>query len=84
MDPRSAVTIVHGVRPDEEPERYEQLLAEMTKGTSAYDAAAVNAAHTVIAPTETRAHLTRLLEIHTLRMSDGVGEHLMHTWPTSY
>lgn len=84
MDPRSAVTIVHGVRPDEEPERYEQLLAEMTKGTTAYDAAAVNAAHTVISPTETRTHLIRLLEIHTLRMSNGVGEHLMHTWPTSY
>lgn len=84
MDPRSAVPIVHGVTEADDPERFPQLLAEMTRGTSAYDAAAVNAAQVVIHPAETRATLTRLLEIHALRMSEGVGEHLMRTWPTSY
>jgi len=84
MDPRSAVSIVHGVEPQDDPERYEQLLGEMTKGTSAYDAAAVYAAHSVIHPAQTRAHLIRSLEVHQLRLSGGVGEHLMRTWPTSY
>ncbi|VTU45542.1 MULTISPECIES: acyl-CoA carboxylase subunit beta [unclassified Variovorax] len=84
MDPRSAVPIVHGVTQADDPERHAELLAEMTKGTTAYDAAAANAAHAVIDPTETRAYLTRLLEIHEMRMSGGVGEHLMRTWPTSY
>jgi acetyl-CoA carboxylase carboxyltransferase component len=84
MDPRSAVPIVHGVTEAEDPARYAELLAEMTRGTTAYDAAAVNAAHAVIDPTETRAYLTRLLGIHEMRMSGGVGEHLMRTWPTSY
>ncbi len=84
MDPRSAVSIVHGVEPQDDPERYEELLAEMTKGTSAYDAAAVYAAHSVIHPAQTRAHLMRSLEVHQLRLSGGVGEHLMRTWPTSY
>jgi acetyl-CoA carboxylase carboxyltransferase component len=84
MDPRSAVSIVHGVEPQDEPERYEELLAEMTKGTTAYDAAAVYAAHSVIHPAQTRAHLIRSLEVHQLRLSGGVGEHLMRTWPTSY
>ncbi|MHA7602659.1 acyl-CoA carboxylase subunit beta [Alicycliphilus sp. T452] len=84
MDPRSAVSIVHGVRAEDDPERYEQLLGEMTKGTSAYDAAAVNAAHAVINPVDTRSHLIRTLQVHELRLSGGVGEHLMRTWPTSY
>ena len=84
MDPRSAVSIVHGVEPQDDPERYQELLAEMTKGTTAYDAAAVYAAHSVIHPAQTRAHLIRSLEVHQLRLSGGVGEHLMRTWPTSY
>lgn len=84
MDPRSAVSIVHGVEPQEEPERYAQLLEEMSKGTTAYDAAAAYSAHAVIHPAQTRAHLIRSLEVHQLRLSGGVGEHLMRTWPTSY
>lgn len=84
MDPRSAVRIVHGITEEDDPEQFAELLAQMTKGTSAYDAAAVHAAHAVINPVETRDYLIRVLEIHQLRMSDGVGEHLMRTWPTSY
>lgn len=84
MDPRSAVSIVHGVEPQEEPERYAQLLEEMSRGTTAYDAAAAYTAHAVIHPAQTRAHLIRSLEVHQMRLSGGVGEHLMRTWPTSY
>lgn len=84
MDPRSAVSIVHGVKEDDDPIRHEALLNEMTKGTTAYDAAAVNAAHAVIHPADTRAYLIRTLEVHQMRLSGGVGEHLMRTWPTSY
>ena len=84
MDPRSAVKIVHGVTEQSDPERYARLLAEMTKGTSAYDAAATNAVHDVIHPCETRDYLIRMLDIHRLRMTNGVGQHLMRTWPTSY
>jgi len=84
MDPRSAVPIVHGVKEKDDPVRFQELLAEMTKGTSAYDAAAVNAAHAVINPVDTRDYLIRVLEVHQMRIEGGVGEHLMHTWPTSY
>lgn len=84
MDPRSAVSIVHGVDPENEPERYEELLAEMTKGTTAYDSAAVFGSHAVIHPAQTREHLIRSLEVHQLRLTNGVGQHLMRTWPTSY
>lgn len=84
MDPRSAVSIVHGVTQASDPLRFEALLAEMTRGTSAYDAAAAYAAHSVIDPRDTRAAVSRLLDIHTRRLKHGIGEHLMRAWPTSY
>lgn len=84
MDPRSAVTIVHGVTEKDDPERFQALLAEMSRDTSAYDAAATYAVHSVINPVDTRSHLIRVLDVHRMRLSNGVGEHLMRTWPTSY
>lgn len=84
MDPRSAVTIVHGVTEHDDPERFATLLAEMSKDTSAYDAAAANTVHAVINPVDTRDYLIRVLDVHRMRMTGGVGQHLMRTWPTSY
>ncbi len=46
--------------------------------------AAVFAAQAVIRPEETRDYLIRMLEVYRLRMTRGVGQHLMRTWPTSY
>lgn len=84
MDPRHAVTIVHGVTEQDDPERYRALLAEMTRDTTAFDAASGNAVHAVIDPVDTRDTLIRLLDVHRLRMTGGIGKHLMRTWPTSY
>lgn len=84
MDPRHAVTIVHGVTEQDDPGRYQALLAEMTHGTTAFDAASGNAVHAVIDPVDTRDTLIRLLDVHRLRMTGGIGKHLMRTWPTSY
>ena len=44
----------------------------------------VYAAQAVIRPEETRDYLIRMLEVYRLRMTNGVGQHLMRTWPTSY
>lgn len=84
MDPRSAVTIVHGVTERDDPVRFANLLAEMSKDTSAYDAAAANTVHAVINPVDTREYLIRVLDVHRMRMTGGIGQHLMRTWPTSY
>jgi len=40
--------------------------------------------HMVILPEETRATVGRLLDGLALRLTGGVGEHLMRTWPTSF
>jgi len=84
MDPRHAVTIVHGVKRDDDPDRYDALLDEMAKETSAYEMASPYNGHIVIMPERTRDTLAELLDSAGLRMTAGVGEHLMRTWPTSY
>jgi hypothetical protein len=38
----------------------------------------------VIRPDETRDYLIRMLQVHRLRATRGVGQHLMRNWPTSY
>jgi methylmalonyl-CoA decarboxylase subunit alpha len=84
MDPRHAVTIVHGVKREEDPEHFDELFAEMAKDTSAYEMASAYNGHLVIMPEQTRATLRELLESTGLRLTGGIGEHLMRTWPTSY
>jgi len=38
----------------------------------------------VIKPEETREWLLRMLHVHQRRLSGGLGQHLLHNWPTSY
>jgi hypothetical protein len=44
----------------------------------------VYAAQSVIKPQDTREYLIRMLDVYKLRMTKGVGQHLMRSWPTSY
>jgi hypothetical protein len=44
----------------------------------------VYAAQEVIRPEQTRDYLIRMLDIYKLRLTRGVGQHLMRSWPTSY
>jgi acetyl-CoA carboxylase carboxyltransferase component len=82
MDPHCAVKVVYGLEKGEAG--YEEALASMTRDSEIWDMASVYAVQSVIRPEETRDHLIRTLSIHTLRMSGGVGEHLLSSWPTSY
>jgi acetyl-CoA carboxylase carboxyltransferase component len=84
MKPDFGARVVFGVDPEKEPERFREALATMSRGTSAYDMAAVYTAQDVIDPRHTRDWLIRMLEVHRLRLDGGVGRHLMRAWPTSY
>lgn len=84
MNPRTAVMVVHGVKEEDDPERFRDLLAEMARNGSAYDLAAVFGVKEVLDPRETRAYLKETLDVHTLRLSGGVGQHRLANWPTSY
>lgn len=84
MDPEVGVNVVYRVRPEDDPERYKELAAHLSRDTSAYDLAGAFLAQTVIDPRETRGWLTRMLELHDRRLTGGVGQHRMRTWPTTY
>jgi acetyl-CoA carboxylase carboxyltransferase component len=84
MNPRTAVTVVHGLKEEEDPQRFGRLLAEMKHNASAYDLGSVFGVKEVLDPRETRQYLKEMLEIQSLRLSNGVGQHRLANWPTSY
>lgn len=84
MDPRSGVSVVHGVSAEDDPQAYAAALADMTRDTSAYDLASVNGARAVIDPRETRQYLKQMLEIYECRMTGGIGQHHLRNWPTGF
>ena len=82
MDPTFAVKIVHGLEPGEPG--FDEAFAQMNKDSEVWDIAGIYAVQAVIRPQETRDYLIRMLDVHRLRMTGGVGQHLMRAWPTSY
>jgi acetyl-CoA carboxylase carboxyltransferase component len=82
MSPEFATKIVHGVGVGEPG--YEEALAKIEQGLDVWGLAGVYAAQDVIRPDQTRNYLIRMLDVYKLRMTKGVGQHLMRTWPTSY
>jgi len=81
MEPRLAVNVLHGVRAEDDPERFAALAAELDRDTEAWDLAGLYEAQYVIDPRETRGHLARLLEVYEGKQ---VGEHLLGNWPTTF
>lgn len=84
VDPEIGVNVVYRLRPQDDPERYKELAATLARGTSAYDLAAPFMAQSVIDPRETRDWLVRMLDLHARKLTRGVGEHRMSTWPTTF
>ena len=82
MDPNYAVTVVHGVKPGDPG--FSDKLAQMQKDNSVYDIASIYAVQDVIRPDQTRDYLLRMLDVHQLRKTNGVGRHLLSSWPTSF
>lgn len=82
MSPEFATKIVHGVGVGEPG--FEEKLADIRKGADVWGLAAVYAAQAVIRPQDTRDYLIRMLDVYRLRITKGVGQHLMRAWPTSY
>jgi methylmalonyl-CoA decarboxylase subunit alpha len=84
MDPRVSVNVLYGVKEEDDPERFRQLVAEVERDTSAWSLARLYEAQHVIDPRDTRAFLIRMLQVHRMRLKKGVGEHRLRNWPTSY
>ena len=84
MDPAVSVNVLHGVKQEDDPERFKQLVADVQRDTSAWALAELYEAQTVIDPRDTRDYLIRTLEVHRTGLKNGVGEHHLRNWPTSY
>jgi acetyl-CoA carboxylase carboxyltransferase component len=82
MDPNYAVTVVHGLKPGDPG--FSDKLTQMQKDNSVYDIASIYAVQDVIRPDQTRDYLLRMLDVHQLRKTNGVGRHLLSSWPTSF
>ena len=81
MDPTFAVKVVHGLAPGDAG--FDEAFAIMSKDSEVWDIAGMYAVQSVIEPHTTRDYLIRMLDIHRLRMTNGVGQHLLRSWPTS-
>lgn len=81
MTPAFGTTIVHGLRPGDED--FEARLEEMAQDNAIWGAAEVYGVQNVIKPEDTRDYLIRMLDVHELRLTRGVGQHLLRAWPTS-
>jgi methylmalonyl-CoA decarboxylase subunit alpha len=82
MDPQFAVKIVHGLNPEDPG--FDEARSGMARASEVWDIASVYAAQSVVLPEHTRDYLIRMLDVHQLRLTRGVGQHLMRAWPTSF
>ena len=83
MDPQTAVNVVFGLTKEDDPEEFDRRVEELSRDAAPWELAYMYEAKEMLDPRETRQYLINMLEIHTMRMEGGVGEHLMRTWPTS-
>ena len=84
MDPAVAVNVVYAAKPGEDPERYEQLLKQVSSGTTAYELAAPFMAQMIIDPNDTRRFLGQMLDVLTRRSTNGVSQHRLADWPPAF
>jgi acetyl-CoA carboxylase carboxyltransferase component len=82
VDPTLGVHMLHDVSKEDEPERYEQLLAELQHDSSPWPLAELYETQQVIDPRDTRKSLKRLLDVHASHGT--IGRHRVANWPTSY
>ena len=84
MDPRVSVNVLYGIKEEDDPERFRQLVAEVDRDTTPWELARLYEAQYVLDPRDTRTWLKRVLDVHRMRLRRGVGQHRLASWPTSY
>jgi acetyl-CoA carboxylase carboxyltransferase component len=84
MGPEPAVNVVFGLKKEDNPDKFQELLAKMAKDTEPWGAAGVFGVNEIIDPAQTRDFLIRMLDFHRNRRRGGISRHLLNNWPTSY
>lgn len=84
INPAVAVNVVYAAKPGEDPVGYDELLKQVSSGTTAYELAAPFMAQMVIDPLDTRRFLIGMLDVLSRRMTNGVGAHRLADWPPAF
>ena len=84
MDPATAVNVLHGIGPADDPERFKRLMEEIAQDSAPWALANLYEAKAIIDPRHTRQYLIQTLKIYNRRPSGGIGAHRLSCWPTSY
>lgn len=84
MDPRVGVNVLHGLKREDDPARFDALVAEITNDSSAFALAELFEAQVIIAPNETRPFLISALDIQCSGPGGSIGQHHLANWPTSF
>lgn len=84
MDPATGVNVMHGIRHEDDPERFKQLMNEISQDSAPWSLAGLYEAKAVIDPRETRSYLLNMLAIHSRKPTGGIGAQRLACWPTSY
>jgi len=84
MDPNIGVNVVYGVTAESDPQKFEELKADISRETSAYDLAAIYSAQAVLDPRETRRWLLSMLSVHSRGREGGFSRRALAYWPTTF
>jgi acetyl-CoA carboxylase carboxyltransferase component len=84
MDPKTGVNVLYGVKPADDPARFEELASSITQDSSAFALAGLFEIQAVIDPRETRQFLASALAVQCSGAGGGIGRHQLANWPTSY
>ncbi|MBN8974967.1 MAG: methylmalonyl-CoA carboxyltransferase [Rhizobiales bacterium] len=84
MDPQVGVNVLHGLKREDDPERFDRLVAEISNDSSAWALAELFEAQAVIDPRDTRDFLIDSLNVLSAKPEGVIGQHRLANWPTSY
>jgi acetyl-CoA carboxylase carboxyltransferase component len=84
MDPATGVNVLHGLMRENDPERFDRMVAEIAQESRVWPLAELFETQAVIDPRDTRSYLKSILGVRFRRPSGGIGAHRLSCWPTSY
>jgi len=84
MDPETGINVVYNLRKEDDPEKFAEKMKLMDLDTEPWGAAGIFNVNDIIEPAKTREWLISMLEYHFNYRTNGIGQHRMHCWPTSY
>lgn len=79
MAPAAGVTVVYGLKDTDTG--FEERLTELERETSPWTMAGQFSVQHVIRPQDTRDFLIRMLGVHRMRTTNGIGRHALQNWP---